>query len=235
MSCDGKISTSTRARVQLGSAADRRLLERLRGDADAAIIGAGTLRFEDPALVLRDPALAEARLSRTGARHPVNVVVCTALDFTAESLAFFHEAGVRRLVYTTRRAPAPALERTARYAEVVCVGTDSNGRVALPEVMTDLVGRGAGHVLLEGGGALNFSMFNDDLVDECWLTICPLIVGGRASPTVADGRGFGEDAFRRATLIEHSVSAAGELMCRYRIAGGRGVAERLDPPAAGVV
>ena len=45
-------------------------------------------------------------------------------------------------------------------------------------------------LLCEGGGELNDALFRAGLVDEINLTICPKIFGGRAAPTIADGRGF---------------------------------------------
>ena len=57
VSADGKIAPSSRARVRLGSDRDRRRMDLLRASADAVLIGAGTLRAEDPPLQVRSEAL----------------------------------------------------------------------------------------------------------------------------------------------------------------------------------
>lgn len=44
-------------------------------------------------------------------------------------------------------------------------------------------------LLCEGGGELNDALFRAGLVDEVHLTLCPLLLGGRAAPTPADGSG----------------------------------------------
>ena len=67
------------------------------------------------------------------------------------------------------------------------VGTDPTGRVDLVEVVGKLPSLGVSHLLLEGGGELNFSMLQVGLIDEIYLTICPLIFGGRDAPTSFDG------------------------------------------------
>ncbi len=56
--------------------------------------------------------------------------------------------------------------------------------------MSRLARLGIGTLLLEGGGETNFSFLDRGLVDEIYLTLCPVIVGGSASPTPVDGPGF---------------------------------------------
>ena len=41
-----------------------------------------------------------------------------------------------------------------------------------------------------GGGELVASMLESDLIDELWLTVCPLILGGATAPTPVEGKGF---------------------------------------------
>jgi len=77
-SADGKIAPVDRGKINFGSAEDRAQMEALRSEADAVLIGGGTLLAEDPPLVIRDPAVHSARQTAKGKPHPVNMTVCTS-------------------------------------------------------------------------------------------------------------------------------------------------------------
>ena len=70
--------------------------------------------------------------------------------------------------------------------------------------------------LCEGGGELNAAMFQAGLVDELYLTICPLIFGGRNAPTLADGEGIERLTEGRRFKLRKSERVGDELFCVYR-------------------
>ena len=72
-------------------------------------------------------------------------------------------------------------------------------------------------LLLEGGGNLNFSMLNLDLVDEIYLTLCPYVIGGLMSPTIFDGDGFPKELVKRVHLESTRVGSQGELFLKYKV------------------
>ena len=74
----------------------------------------------------------------------------------------------------------------------------------------------AKRILCEGGGKLNDSLLRANLVDEINLTICPLILGGKAAPTIADGIGF-RNLAKAARFKLHSLEEADkEIFLTYR-------------------
>ncbi|MBN8249897.1 MAG: dihydrofolate reductase family protein, partial [Verrucomicrobia bacterium] len=76
--------------------------------------------------------------------------------------------------------------------------------------------RGVRRLLVEGGGELNAALFEAGLVDEVHLTLCPLLVGGRTAPTLADGEGIPHLAdAARLTLVNRRARGA-ELFLTYR-------------------
>ena len=85
-SIDGKIAPVGGGKVNFGSVEDRALMEELRARADGVVIGGGTLRSEDPPLIIRDPEVRGRRLVTKGKPHPLNITVSTGLtDGLAES------------------------------------------------------------------------------------------------------------------------------------------------------
>lgn len=216
-SADGKLAPVDGGKVNFGSAEDRAQMEALRREADAVLIGGGTLMAEDPPLLIRDPAIRAARVAARGEPHPLNMTVCSALPEGLAQMAFFNHPETRRVVFTTERTPPPLLESTRRFAHVEVVPLDAGGRVDLVETVRRMPALGIRHLLLEGGGELNFSMLAADLVDEVYLTICPFLFGGRTAPTPLDGAGFPRDRVRKLVLKSHRAGTHGELFLRYAV------------------
>jgi riboflavin biosynthesis pyrimidine reductase len=74
-------------------------------------------------------------------------------------------------------------------------------------------------LLCEGGGELNDALFRAGLVDEIHLTICPKIFGGRAAPTIADGKGVARLARAAQFKIVRKMPINGELFTRLGVTG----------------
>jgi riboflavin biosynthesis pyrimidine reductase len=60
-------------------------------------------------------------------------------------------------------------------------------------------------LLLEAGGELLFELFKLNLIDEIYLTLCPLIIGGADTPTLSDGEGFDADSLKKFSLASQEV------------------------------
>src|SRR3954470_15921812 len=210
-SADGKIAPVDGGKVNFGSVEDRVQMESLRAEADGVLIGGGTLRTEDPPLLIRDPSVRERRRSARGTPHPRNITVCSSLPPHLASMSFFLNPETEKLVFTTERTPRALIEAAAGLAKVEIVPLDPSGRVDLVEVVRRLVPLGVRHLLLEGGGELNFSMLRAGLVDEVYLTVCPFLFGGRTAPTPLGGEGFPRDGVRKLALRSHRVGTTGEV------------------------
>jgi len=186
VSVDGRITTRAREHVGIGSEYDRRLMDELRVDADAVIIGAGTVRHDGRPMVIRYHDLRAKHARRRRGPHPVNVVLSRALDLPMRS-RFFASKETRRIVFTTGAAPAARVARFRRVAEVVVLP----GRSLSPRlVMAALARRGLRRVLLEGGGEVHFAFAKAGLVGEIYLTVTPRLIGGKEAPSLLDGEGF---------------------------------------------
>ncbi len=217
---DGKIAPVGGGKVSFGGAEDRALMETLRADADAVLIGGGTLRAEDPPLLIRDPGVRARRVDTKGTPHPKNVVVTSKLPENLDSLDFFRDVETEKIAFTTDQTPLEDRERASAFARIEVVGVDAEGRVNVAEVVSRLEELGVRRLLLEGGGELNFSMIQADLVDEIYLTLCPFVFGGREAPTPCDGAGFPMDRVRKLALKDHRVGSKGEIFLRYEVLPG---------------
>lgn len=210
---DGKITSARREYPEFTSDEDRRTMDRLRAEADALLLGAGTLRADNPKLWVRD---AEMRAYRRSLGKPglLAVVVSASLDIDDDSSFFDARDGGGRVIATVEGAPAERVRALAERVEVWPIG---RGRVDLPALLRRLRSeRGVERLLLEGGAELNWQFARDDLLDELYVTVAPALLGGRDAPTLLEGQGFGMGDRRRLTLV--SVERRGsELYTRWKV------------------
>ena len=188
ISLDGRINTRERRFAFFGSERDHARMSRLRAEADAVLVGGATFRnWPHPAL----PDAADRALLRG---RPWNVVVSRSLDLPLEA-DFFTEPAIRPLLLT--RAASLAGRKLPGEAE----GWPGDGATCRsPGSSSSWPARGVEHLLVEAGGDLLFQFLAADAIDEMYLTLCPLVVGGDA-PSLADGPGFDLAELRRLRLV----------------------------------
>ncbi|MBB6645405.1 2,5-diamino-6-(ribosylamino)-4(3H)-pyrimidinone 5'-phosphate reductase [Halobellus ruber] len=189
VSADGKLSTRRREQVRISGPDDFARVDRLRADADAVLVGVGTVLADDPRLTVDDPSLRAARTDRGDPATPARVVV----DSTGRTPADARILDDAATTYVVVASAAPdsrrrALDRAG--AEVVVAGDDD--RVALDDAFSALSARGIDRLMVEGGGEIIFSCFAAGLVDELSVYVGSLVLGGRDAPTLVDGDGFVE-------------------------------------------
>jgi diaminohydroxyphosphoribosylaminopyrimidine deaminase/5-amino-6-(5-phosphoribosylamino)uracil reductase len=152
-----------------------------RTKLDAIIIGSSTVLVDDPQLTARpEGVLAE--------RQPLRVVLDSTGRVSPEAGVFSPVA--KTLVATTARSSSEwrrAVE--AAGAEVLVLTEDRDGRVPLAELLRDLGRRGIVTSLVEGGGVLLGSFFDQQLVDKVTAVIAPMIIGAGEAPAAVVGRG----------------------------------------------
>lgn len=202
---DGRATIDGRA-GPIGSRADMELLQRLRTQADAVMIGAETMRTERYGRIVPDPPLRAWR-ERIGLPHdPLAVLVSDSLDLPWDA-GLFTDDGGGVIIFTSSEADPPD---TATPVHVV----RQEGHVSLIDVLRHLrQERGIRALLCEGGPRVHGQLWAAGLVQELFLTIAPKIAGG-TGPPILDGELAEVQELELAWLLE----AEGELFTRYRAA-----------------
>lgn len=159
-SLDGKIATRTGDSKWISSDDSRRYVHELRMMADAVMVGANTVRCDDPLLL--------SRLSR--GKQPVRVIVGGRSAISSGAKVFSDPC----------KAPVIVVKPAGR----------NEKKVDLHKLLNELAKRGIVNLLVEGGGELIASLVKKKLVDRFLVFIAPKIIGGRNAKTSVEGSGI---------------------------------------------
>jgi 5-amino-6-(5-phosphoribosylamino)uracil reductase len=220
MSLDGYLDDAAQQRLLLSNAADFDRVDEVRARYDAILVGAATVRKDNPRLLVRSDARREQRRARGLPPTPMKVTVtrCGRLDPCAN---FFTAGDCAKLVY----CPTDAVPDTRSRLGVLATVVDGGQAVEMPAMAEDLARRGVRSLMVEGGGSLHTQFLTADLADELQLVVAPFFVGdSRARRFVGDGA-FPFDGTRRATLAE--VRQIDDVvLLRYALSDRFGTADR---------
>ena len=213
ITADGKIATANRAGASFGSARDHDHLLELRATADAVLCGARTADSNPVNLGPGPARYRRLRVKRGLAEYNLRIIVSGSGTLNPKAEVFRHRFSPV-IILTTARASARRLKalRAAADAVHVCRGKEIDFRKALAWLRRRWKVR---RLLCEGGGEINDALFQAGLVDALHLTICPLILGGRAAPTLADGRGAKNLAVAAQFELESARRHGDELFLVY--------------------
>jgi 5-amino-6-(5-phosphoribosylamino)uracil reductase len=211
MSIDGYLDTCGAGRLLLSNDADFDRVDSERASCDAILVGAATIRKDNPRLLVRSAERRAARESRGLPPSPAKVTVTGSANLDCTS-RFFTVGEGPKLVYCTTGSFDDARHRLGAVATVV----DGGSPVTMRAVSEDLHSRGVRRLMVEGGGTMLTQMLTADLADELQLVVAPFFVGDSgARRFVGDGR-FPWNPERRATLAE--VRQIGDVvLLRYAL------------------
>jgi 5-amino-6-(5-phosphoribosylamino)uracil reductase len=190
MSADGYLDDATPERLILSGAQDLDRVDELRAGSDAILVGAQTIRSDNPRLLIRSRARQEQRRRAGRPANPLKITL-TAGGGLDPAARFFTEADSPPLVYAGR-AVAPGLARRLGggglvvEAPAAVTGTD---RMDLGWILADLAGRGIGRLMVEGGSAVLAGFLSARLADEFSLAVAPVLVGDPRAPRLLAGPG----------------------------------------------
>lgn len=210
VSVDGYLDDYSRDRLILSGPEDLDEVDELRAAADAILVGAGTIRADNPRLLVRDPARVAAREAAGKPPHPLRVTL-TATGSLDPAARFFSGPGTP-VVYCAAAA-IPAARRNLRDRAAVI---DAGPELSLAAVLQDLQEeRAVATVLIEGGSRILRDALAGGLADELRLAIAPFFVADPAAPRFALPAPRADTAARPMELL--SVHRAGAVaVLRYR-------------------
>ncbi|WP_049564964.1 RibD family protein [Streptomyces sp. SBT349] len=207
-SIDGYIDDTTTDRLLLSNSKDFDRVDQVRAESDAILIGAGTMRADNPRLLVNNEERRAARRAAGKPEYPLKVTITATGDLDPH-LKFWHHGGAK-IAYTTDASEEKLKQRLAGLAEVISVGPE----IDFPVLLDDLGHRGIRRLMVEGGGQIHTAFLAQGLADEIHLAIAPLVVGDPAAPRFLGPGNYPGGPKRRMRLAE--VRAVGDVvLMRY--------------------
>ncbi|REF37884.1 RibD family protein [Thermasporomyces composti] len=218
MSVDGLIDDASDRRLVLSNDADLDRVDQVRAECDAILVGAETVRRDNPRLLVRSARRRRLRREEGRPDSPLKVTLTRSGDLDPAA-RFFTEGGAETLVYAASAAYTRTRDRLGSVTTVVDAGSSPEP----DEVLADLWARGVRRLLVEGGERVHTAFLTADLVDELHLVIAPCFVGHADAPRFVGPGPFPHHPGRPMTLVE--VRPIGDVaLLRYRLGSGRDAA-----------
>jgi 5-amino-6-(5-phosphoribosylamino)uracil reductase len=247
MSLDGCLDGTGEDRLVLSGAADLDRVDAERAAADAILVGAGTIRRDDPRLLVRSAHREAERRASGRPPQPAGVTVSASGDLDPAARFFTRDPGegsagqgggeqgnagrasagqgsarALRVVYAATPVLAKLSDQLGDLAEVV----DGGDPPRLTAILADLAGRGVGRLMVEGGASLGTQFLAGGLVDELQLVIAPFFVGDPAAPRFAGPGHYPDHPLHLA-----EARPVGEVvLLRYLAAAASGPPDTGDDP-----
>jgi riboflavin biosynthesis pyrimidine reductase len=203
-SADGRAAYDGKT-APLSDAADREVFHLLRAQADAILVGTGTLRTERYGRFTKDDRRRDIRTAAGLDPEPYGVTLSRSLDLPYE-IPLFQDPGARIVVYTDSdrdAEPCPARVDIVRL-------DDLDPRAVVAHLRREYDVR---CIVSEGGPTLNGPFFAAGVVDELFLCVAPVLTGGRRPLTILDGDLPAAISLQLRQAIEHE----GSLLLRYAV------------------
>ncbi len=209
MSLDGRLDDDSPHRLVLSDATDLDRADAVRASCDAILVGAGTVRTDDPRLLVRDTGRRAARVAAGRSESPTRVTVTASGDLDPAARFFTTGRGERLVLAATAVAGALA-RRLGERADVLAFdpATGPSG------IVDTLAGRGIRRLLVEGGSGILTAFLGAGVADELHLAVAPFFVG--AGPRFVNDGAYPWTADHRARVIE-AATVGGVALIRIAL------------------
>ncbi|MDQ0812555.1 riboflavin-specific deaminase-like protein [Streptomyces sp. B3I7] len=215
VSLDGFLDDTGPERLLLSGPEDFDRVDQVRAESDAILIGAGTLRTDNPRLLVNSPERRAARVAAGRPEYPLKVTVSASGDL--DPAARFWHTGGAKAVYTTEEGAARLRDELPADVDVVALGAQPGWRAVLAHLGEV---KGVRRLMVEGGGRVHTELLRQGLADELQLAVAPLLVGQATAP-----RMFGTGAYPPGRMRLVGTRAVGDVVLMRYVPAAPGAEE----------
>ncbi|WP_239396135.1 dihydrofolate reductase family protein, partial [Frankia sp. CiP3] len=167
-SVDGYLDDTTNQRLIISNKADLDRVDEVRASVDAILVGANTIRRDNPRLLVRSTARRTDRITRGLPENPIKITLTSRGDLDPTA-SFFTTGPAEKIVYVT----TPAVTKTREHLTDVASVVDTGNPLNLHTLLADLATRGVRRLMVEGGGTIHTQFLTAGLANEIHLVIAP--------------------------------------------------------------
>jgi len=211
MSIDGYIDDSTETRLLLSNTADFDRVDAVRAEHDAILVGADTIRRDNPRLLVRSDQRRRQRIEAGRSASPIKVTL-TRTGNLAPDAQFFTAGDAPKLVYTASHVVTGLARALGDVATVI----DAGEPPTIECLLADLADRGVQRLMVEGGSQTHTQFLAAGLADELHLAVAPFPIGDSRAPRFLADAAYPFTSDRRMRLI--GVEPIGDVaLLRYQL------------------
>ena len=201
MSADGKIAAPSGKQMRISCDEDIKRMYELRNECDAVLVGINTVLYDDPKLTIKKKYVKNPK-------QPIRIVLDTNCKTPIDSLVVNNLA--KTLIISGKRCE----KKFGNNVEVVECDTNKDGIIDLEKLMEILYNRHIKKLMVEGGGTVIWNFLKYGFVDDFYVYVGPMIIGGKNTPTIGGGKKIDENSNLK--LVETKTIGPGTLL-HYRI------------------
>ena len=199
---DGKIATRT-GDSRLSSKRDKIRVHKLRSKVDAILVGINTVLLDDPILTVR----------YAKGKNPVRVVLDSRGTISSKSRILKTCSKIPTIIAVSKTATRKNIKRLNKHPIEILITGDK--KINVKKLLKFLLRKKIKHILLEGGGTINWEFVNQGLIDEIIITITPFLVGGKDSISLVEGQGFDKISKSKKFKLRKTIRMGNELVLHY--------------------
>jgi 2,5-diamino-6-(ribosylamino)-4(3H)-pyrimidinone 5'-phosphate reductase len=178
MSADGKIASPARKQIRISGEEDIERMYNLRSDCDAVLVGIETILADDPKLTVNEKYVHHPK-------QPLRVILDSYARTPSHALVL---NDISTTLIITKKGKQKQFPQSN--VEIVECELDKDGYLDVHHILDILHRKGIKKLLVEGGGTVIWTFLQNNVVDDLFIFIGPCIIGGKDTPTVADGKGI---------------------------------------------
>lgn len=177
MSADGKIAMPNKKQIRISNDDDIKRMYNLRNSCDAVLVGIGAVLSDNPKLTVKEKYVSNPK-------NPIRIVLDSECRTPVNY--FVVDDKSKSIIVTTKKC-----NKTYGYnVEIIQCKKDLNKKADLIDLLDLLYKRGIKKLMVEGGGTVIWNFIKKSLVDDIFVYMSPIVIGGKSSPTMVDGSGF---------------------------------------------
>jgi len=199
MSADGKIASPSGKQMRISCDKDIRRMYELRNESDAVLVGINTVLTDDPKLTVKNKYVKNPK-------QPIRVVLDTKCRTPADALVA--DSTAKTLIITGEKEFSKKYGNTV---EVIWCDTNDKGNIDIKKLLDHLYKKGVKKLMVEGGGTVIGNFLKSGFVDDFFVYVGPMVIGGTNTPTLA-GNMKVDDENIKLKLVETKPIGQGVLL-----------------------
>ncbi|KYK30165.1 hypothetical protein AYK20_04370 [Thermoplasmatales archaeon SG8-52-1] len=200
MSADGKIASPSGKQLRISCEEDIKRMYELRNNSDAVLVGINTVLSDDPKLTVKDKFVKNPK-------QPIRIVLDTYCKTPTDALVVNNVS--KTLIITSEKCN----KKYGENVEVILCDKDNDGFINLKKLMAILKNKEIDKLMVEGGGTVIWKFLKSGLVDDFYVYVGSIIIGGKNTPTFS---GKIDDENIKLKLVKTKTIGSGILL-HYRL------------------